>query len=372
MVLQKTTTALVFCCLLAMSEVHAQETSAQFKRLDRNNDGKLTKDEFSGPLFNRIDTNKDGSITAEEDIAFTQRRANARQGTEVRVADSVQVQRNIPYAGTDNARQQLDLYLPKERDAKRRLPVVVFIHGGGWQNGNKNAGYRTLAPLVENGDYAGVSIAYRLSGEAIWPAQIHDCKAAIRWLRANADKYNLDPNNIGVTGTSAGGHLVAMLGTTGDVVELEGKLGEHLDQSSRVQCVVDQYGPTELLTMGGWHNNANSPESKLVGGPIQQTQDLAQQASPIRYASKDDPPFLLIHGTKDPAVPFDQSERLHKALLASQVDSTLVAVVNGGHGGFPQEQVAKRLQQFFDKHLQGNDLQVSSEPIQQTDRQRIE
>ena len=167
--------------------------------------------------------------------------------------------------------------------------------------------------MVESGEYIGASVGYRLSDEAIWPAQLHDCKAAIRWLRANAKKYNLDPDRIGVTGTSAGGHLVAMLGTGGDVLELEGELGDHLKVSSRVNCVVDQYGPTDLLTMGGFHNNANSPESKLLGGAVQDNKKAARNASPTSYVSKDDPPVLLIHGTNDPVVPFNQSELLLQA-----------------------------------------------------------
>jgi acetyl esterase/lipase len=292
--------------------VQAQEVSEQFRRLDRNKDGKLTKDEFSGALFDRIDTDNDGIITAEEDRAFVRNRPG--QGQNPRVAESVEAVLDLPYAGTDNRRQKLDLYLPKARKDDKPLPVVVFIHGGAWQTGDKRGGYRMIAPLVESGEYIGVSVGYRLSGEAIWPAQIHDCKAAIRWLRANAKKYNLDPNRIGVTGTSAGGHLVAILGTTGAVPELEGTLGEHVKESSRVQCVVDQFGPTDLLAMGGSHNNPNSPESKLVGGAIQENKEAARNASPTSYVSKDDPPFLLIHGTNDRTVPFNQSELLHEAL----------------------------------------------------------
>lgn len=177
---------------------------------------------------------------------------------------------DIPYADTDNPRQKLDLYLPKQRKLDEPLPVVVFIHGGGWQGGDKRSGYAMVAPMVESGQYIGVSVGYRLSGEAAWPAQIHDCKAAVRWIAANAKKYSIDAKKIGVTGTSAGGHLVAMLGTSGDAPELEGQLGAHLQESSRVHCVVDQFGPADLLTMGGWHNGPGSPESKLLGGPIQE------------------------------------------------------------------------------------------------------
>ncbi|MBI2480304.1 MAG: alpha/beta hydrolase, partial [Planctomycetia bacterium] len=264
----------------------------------------------------------------------------------------VETHRNIPYAETDNPRQQLDLYLPQQRGEKL-LPVVAFIHGGGWQTGGKGNGQQVI-PYVATGNYAGVSIGYRLTDEASWPAQIHDCKSAIRWIRANAEKYGLDPDRIGVFGTSAGGHLVAMLGTTGDNKALEGDLGKYQNVSSRVTCVVDFFGPTELLTMGTWHDNPGSPESKLVGGTLQETKDVARQASPITHASKDAVPFLIIHGTKDAVVPFDQSVKFHAALKAVGVDSTLLEMSDAGHGEpFHSGKFGSQMQAFFDKHLRG-------------------
>lgn len=355
----------IWCAIIAHSLNHgfavAQDVSEPFKRLDRNKDGQLTKDEFSGRLFDQIDTNKDGVISAKEDQAFSKRTARRNQST--RLPESINAKLDIPYAGTDNPRQRIDLYLPKKRSSDRPLPVVVFVHGGGWRAGDKRGGWRTVAPLVESGDFIGASVGYRLTDEAIWPAQIHDCKAAIRWLKANAQKYNLDPEKIGVTGTSAGGHLVAMLGTSGDVPELEGKLGDHLKESSRVHCVVDQFGPTDLLAMGGFHNNADSPESKLIGGAIQENKEATRKASPTSYVSKDDPPCLFIHGTKDPLVPFSQSELLHAAFRKAGVDSVLVAVEGGKHGNFGGNEVAKRLRQFFDKHLRGQEISISNQPI---------
>ncbi len=364
---QTTTATLLFSMTMVMGGgMRAQEVSEPFKRLDRNHDGRLTKDEFSGALFERIDTNNDGIVTAEEDRAFARNRSGQQQNP--RVAEAVDALLGVPYAGTDNPRQKLDLYFPKARKGDNPLPVVVFIHGGAWRAGDKRGGYRTLAPLVESGNYVGVSVAYRLSDEAIWPAQLHDCKAAIRWLRANAKRYHLDPNKIGVTGTSAGGHLAAMLGTSGDVPDLDGKLGNHLQESSRVQCVADQFGPTELLAMGGSHNNPNSPESKLVGGAIQEMQQVARQASATTHVSQGDPPTLLIHGTNDRVVPFSQSELLHDALQKVGVETHLVPVEGAGHGGFPPQELAKRLRQFFDKHLRGKDAVTSSQPIKQGDR----
>jgi acetyl esterase/lipase len=360
----------IFVFLSFCSPLAAQEISEQFRRLDRNKDGKLTKDEFTGPLFNQIDTDKDGIVTAEEDRKFIQRRVGrpGQQGKPLRVPAIVQAELDVPYAANDNPRQRLDIYLPKNLKSDNPLPVVVFIHGGGWQNGDKRGGFGTVGPLVETGEYAGVSVGYRLSGEAIWPAQIHDCKAAIRWIRSNAKKYNLDADRIGVTGNSAGGHLVAMLGTTGDVAALEGMIGEHTGVSSRVACVVDQYGPTELLAMGGRHNDSGSPESKLVGGAIQENKDAARSASPTNYVSKDDAPFLFIHGTNDPAVPFNQSELLAAALKKVDVEALLVPVTGGGHGNFGTPEVPGRLKAFFDKHLLGKEGPISVEPIKPGER----
>ncbi len=360
----QTSVLILLMALIPVAHAPAQETSEPFRRLDRNKDGQLTKDEFSGKLFELLDANQDGVVSTEEDVAHS-RRQPAAPGQPPKLPETVQAQLDLPYAGTDNPRQRLDLYLPAKRKDDKPLPVVVFIHGGAWLAGDKRSGREMVLPLVESGDYAGVSVGYRLTGEAIWPAQIHDCKAAIRWLRANAKQYNLDPDKIGVTGTSAGGHLVAMLGTSGDVPELEGQLGEHRTESSRVTCVVDQFGPTDLLAMGGSHNNPNSPESKLVGGAVQEHQKVAREASPNTHISRRDSPFLLIHGTHDNTVPFSQSQLMHDALKADGIPTVLIPVKSGGHGNFQTVEVAQRLRQFFDKHLREVDVVISDEPIAQ-------
>lgn len=259
---------------------------------------------------------------------------------------------NIPYAGTEDPRQQLDLYLPKVR-GEGLLPVVVWVHGGGWQQGGKgNGAQRTSAQYASTGSFAAASIGYRLTDEASWPAQIHDCKAAIRWIRANAETYGLDPDRIGVIGSSAGGHLVSMLGTTGGDESLAGILGEHRDVSSRVTCVVDFFGPSELLTMGTWHDNPGSPEAKLVGGTLQETKDVAREASPLTHVSKDSVPFLIIHGTDDAVVPFEQSVKLHAALKKAGVETTLLEMSGAGHGDpYHSGRFDTQVRAFFDKHL---------------------
>jgi len=275
-----------------------------------------------------------------------------------RIPESIDAQLDLPYANSDNPRQKLDLLLPKHRKSDKPLPIVAFIHGGAFKFGDKRGGLGVVIPLVMSGDYAGVSIGYRLSGEAIWPAQIYDCKAAIRWLKGNAKKYNLNADHIGVIGSSAGGHLVAMLGTSGAVAPLEGKLGEFLSENSRVACVVDEYGPTELLTMGGGHDAEHSPEADLIGGPVQENKEAAKNASPITYVAADNPPFLIIHGDQDPTVPFSQSEKLLAALKKAGVDATLIPVVGAGHGNFRTPEVPRRVRLFFDKYLRGVDVVV--------------
>lgn len=359
------------CVVLTLSSsLAAQQSRSDFDRWDRNGDGRLTKDELPDGAkrnFERADSNGDGFITRDEDAAFRRRGRQAKSRAASGQPEMVEEKLDLPYAGTDNPRQKLDLYLPKKRSEKS-LPVVAFIHGGGWKNGDKRGGGRRVLPFVASGRFAGVSIGYRLSGEAIWPAQIHDCKAAIRWLRANAEKYGIDADRIGVMGSSAGGHLVAMLGTSGAVENLEGRIGDHVGVSSRVTCVVDEYGPTNFLTMNDYpgrmdHLAADSPESQLLGRPITKVPELVREASPVTYVSKDDPPFLIIHGTKDPLVPYQQSVVFEKALRDAGVSVILQRMENGEHGGFRSDELAARTKAFIERHLLGLKVEISMKPI---------
>jgi acetyl esterase/lipase len=333
-----------------------------FRRWDKNADGKLAKEEFPERLrarFEAADKDKSGAISPAEHRAFL------RRPTSAPLPDSVRMIVDQPYCGTDNRRQRLDLLLPKERKSDAPLPVVVFIHGGGWRNGDKARGRGRIAPLVATGSYAAASVGYRLTGEAIWPAQIHDCKAAIRWIKAHAKKHNLDPDRIGVWGTSAGGHLVAMLGVSGDVKELEGKLGSHLDRSSRVACVVDFFGPAQLEGNG----SKSSPVGRLLGGPVAERAELAKQASPITHASSGDAPFLILHGTKDQLVAYKQSVLMHAALEKAGVASLLVPVEGAGHG-FRGAEVDKRVRDYLALHLLRREVTVTDAPIKPEPRQR--
>ncbi len=267
---------------------------------------------------------------------------------EPRLPEGTKAHRDLVYVKDGHERNKLDLYLPEKADGP--LPLIVWVHGGGWLAGSKDGGGPALS-LVTRG-YAVASINYRLSQHATFPAQIEDCKAAIRWLRANAKTYKLDPDHIGVWGASAGGHLVALLGTTGDVKELDGKAG-NLDQSSKVQAVVDWFGPTDLTKMGGSHDRPDSPEAKLIGGPVQDNKDKSARANPINYVSKDAAPFLILHGDKDNTVPYGQSEMLVEALKKAGVEVTLKKIEGAGHGGpaFNTPENHKTIEEFFDRHL---------------------
>ncbi|MDG2381507.1 MAG: alpha/beta hydrolase [Pirellulaceae bacterium] len=260
------------------------------------------------------------------------------------------------YATSPSRNLRLDLYVP---DAELPVPIIVWVHGGAWRQGSKRLSKARVREVVKHG-YALASVEYRLSQEALFPAQIQDCKAAIRWLRAHARQYGLDPDRIGVWGSSAGGHLVALLGTSDGVKSLE-VAGDHLDQSSRVQAVCDWFGPTDFLQMNAHapvpnrldHDAANSPESQLVGGAIQDHPDRVHAASPITYVTSDDPPFLIMHGDRDPLVPFHQSQLLHRSLQAAGVESKLRRIKGAGHGGPGFHTAGNRhaLWAFFDEHL---------------------
>ena len=350
---------LVACVAMLVQVVLAQELRHEksFRDWDKNKDDKLSKEELPNNAkrnFERVDSDKSGFISLKEHVAYLSRDRGKRQQRRPKL-EGFKVMQDISYAGTDNARQTLDLALPIKRTSDKPLPVIAFIHGGGWRGGNKDGGLNRISGFLKSGNYAGVSIGYRLSNEAKWPAQIHDCKAAIRWVKANAVKHGLDGSKIAVHGTSAGGHLVAMLGTSASVKAMDGSIGAYTSQSTKVACVVDYFGPTNFLRMNDFesridHDAKGSPEGLLIGGPVQDNKKKTLTADPISYVSKEDSPFLIMHGTKDMAVPYNQSVILHSALKKIGVPSALLTVTGGGHGvggGVLNE----HLQKFFDHHL---------------------
>jgi acetyl esterase/lipase len=241
------------------------------------------------------------------------------------VPAGTRIERDLEYVKNGHERHRLDVYLPGSGDGP--FPVVIWLHGGGWIRGSKENCH--AAPLVAKG-YAAISMNYRFLQQAPFPAQIEDCKAAVRWVRANAKKYHFDPDHIGMMGASAGGHLASLLGTSGGVKELEGQL-DNLDQSSRVQAVIDQFG---LLRIA---------------------QDKTNKSDVLAYITKDAPPFLIVHGDRDKSVPIKQSEQLTAALQKAGVEVTLFTVKGGGHSGpeFFTEEMMGMYERFFDKHLKG-------------------
>ena len=262
------------------------------------------------------------------------------------------VQRDLVYKRVNGIALTLDLYRPEE--VSGLLPVIVCIHGGHWDAGGKER--CPAVTLVQDG-YAVASIDYRLTRTAPFPAQIEDCKAAVRWLRANASTYHLDPDHIGVWGHSAGGHLAALLGTSGGVRELEGT-GDNMSYSSRVQAVCDVAGPSDLVRLYQEASQSRGDKSgkvmydvaALVGGSTEKNITTATAASPIHYVSKDDPPFLIIHGENDATIPVTQAESFAAALKAAGVETTLEIANGQGHGaGGPNSQ--PMIKAFFDKYL---------------------
>jgi acetyl esterase/lipase len=270
--------------------------------------------------------------------------------------------RDLAYATVSEA-QKLDLYLP---EGKCPFPLVLIFHGGAFLFGDK------ADPLSQPGTdhllaagYAVANVNYRLSEEAKAPAQIQDVKTAVRWLRAHAADYQLDPDHIGAWGSSAGANLAALLGTSAGVPALEGAELGCADQSSRVQAVVDWFGPTDFLRMDSQlvelgfppsHDAPDSPESLLIGAPIQSRPDLARVMNPIAYVDTQAAPFLLVHGTRDSTVPYLQSKILAEALAAAAGAERVIFIPLEGavHGGGPQfwmESNVARVLSFLDKNL---------------------
>ncbi|MBN2037275.1 MAG: alpha/beta hydrolase [Chitinispirillaceae bacterium] len=268
---------------------------------------------------------------------------------------------------------KLDLYIPTS--GTKPFPIVVWIHGGAWMSGTRDDPLaRDLFNIVGPKGIAVASIDHTMSSGAKWPVQSQECRAVIRWVRANASQYNLDPDRIGTGGMSSGGHLAAFLGTSGDVttatsgsvtMDLEGTIGGNTGYSSRVQAVLDMYGPTDFLTMSAPcpgnnpqvstmdHDAANSPESSLIGGAIQQNRDKCALANPIHFVTGDDPPFLMLHGTNDALVPSCQSRKLDSALakaFAANNKEHSLYLLSQGHGFSPNVQRDTVLA-FFTRYL---------------------
>ena len=340
---------------------------------DKNSDGRIAKEEASGRMgqfFDRVDTNRDGFVTKDELKTLAERlrgqqRSGNRPSQQQRPAtrppsetpEGIALVTDIPYR-EGNEKWKLDLAMPEERGDDLR-PAVVFVHGGGWRSGDKGGGQWRSMPLeyAKNG-YVCMSVNYRLTDEAPFPACVEDVKCAVRWLRANAQRYGVDPNRVGAYGNSAGAHLVAMLGLVGLDAQLEGD-GPNLDQSSLVQAVCCSATPTDFPNWGAPGTSFRG-ESTLLAGPAETLAERKEQASPISYVGADAPPFLIIHGTADGTVPFEQGERFAAALKeAGAKDVTFMKFDGAGHGVFGQHsnETHPAMARFFARTLGGRETE---------------
>ena len=270
---------------------------------------------------------------------------------------------DVAYASKSPA-QKLDIYIPDEGEGP--FPVIISIHGGAFKSGDKGDGQVTPMLTGLKRGYAVVSINYRLSGEAIFPTQIYDVKAAVRWIKANAKQYKLDPDRVASWGGSAGGHLSSLLGTSGGVKELEDLTQGNADKSSRVQAVVDWFGPTDFLKMDEQlkeskvnnpqtHSIPNSPESELIGKNLADAPDLVKKANPETYITPDDPPFFIQHGLIDHLVPYQQSvnfaKKLEQVIGIEKVTIELLPGTDHGGPNYETEQNINKVFAFLDKTI---------------------
>ena len=284
--------------------------------------------------------------------AFAQPQAPSAQQAASELPPGIKAEMDIVYAQQSEA-QKLDLYLPAGNDDTLR-PALVVVHGGGWRSGDKQRGqWRSIPARYASEGYVAISVNYRLTGEAPWPAQVEDVKAAVRWLRGHAIEYRVDPERIGAYGNSAGAHLVSLLGLVKAADGLEGN-GPHQEQSSLVQAVCASATPTDFLNWGGPGRLPQRLASTFLAGPEGELEDRAKQASPITYVRGDSPPFLLIHGTADQTVPIQQSNRFAEALRDSGAEEVRYMIFdNEGHGVFQRQRLVTfpAMKAFFDNAL---------------------
>ena len=346
------------------------------KTQDANSDGRIADSEAAGLMksnFARNDANSDGLLDRDElgkladrltRTGFNQTRNRNRpnnsrsQGMSTeellkQAPEGVTIEPDVAYRPGDSKAWRLDLVMPSERGDKPR-PGIVFVHGGGWRNGDKRAG-TFLQGAIEYAQkgYVCITVNYRLLDEAPFPACVEDCKCAVRWLRAHAGNYNLDPQRVGGYGNSAGAHLVAMLGLAGADAGLEGD-GPYQNQSSLLQAVCPSATPSDFLLFRSRDSKRRRSSGGVLAGAEETYEQRAKKMSPVSHVSADAPPFLIIHGTKDNTVNVAHGDRLVEALKkAGAKDVTYIKIEGAGHGVFNQhaDQTKPARAAFFDRTI---------------------
>jgi len=275
--------------------------------------------------------------------------AEAQKSAKITIPGNVLFEPNLEYANPDGQHLQLDMARPKKGDGA--LPAVLCIHGGGFRAGTRQSYDGLCLRLAQHG-YMAVTVSYRLAPKYQFPAAIYDVKAAVRWLRANAKKYGVDPDHIGVMGSSAGGHLAQFLGVTGDVKRFEGT-GGNAEQPSRVACVVNYYGPSDFTKSYGKSVDAAEVLPLWLGGNLEQAHKKHILASPLYWVTPDAAPTLCIQGTEDRYVAHEQAVWLVEKLKAAGVEAELLTLEGAGHGfrGKDAERAEQAMLAFFARHL---------------------
>lgn len=370
--------AVLLIALFGAADANAQAGSNWLinqakKKFDTNQDGILQKAEVTGRFkdnFERFDKNSDGEIDQDEMLAvadqFAEIIANRRKKSQNKVRQNdiplpktLKRKTNVRYRKGGSNNWKLDIVWPKTKPEKPH-PAIVFVHGGGWSAGDKSGGlWRNMPIAYAQKGYVCISVNYRLTAEAPLPACVSDCKNAVRWLRANAEDYHVDPERIGAFGISAGGHLVSMLGLAGAEANLEGD-GPHQEFSSAVSAVCCVAAPTNFPQWFGKEiviDEIGPKLSRIFGAnEVNEIRDIAIKASPITWVKTDtDPsvPFLVIQGTDDMTVPVFQGDSFTKALEEAKYDVTYLKFDGAGHGVFHQHQqeTSPAVEKFFSRTL---------------------
>ena len=274
------------------------------------------------------------------------------QSSGPKVPENVLFEAGIEYASPGGVSLQLNMARPKKSDGP--LPAILCIHGGGFRAGKRES-YDGLCIKLASEGFVAVTMTYRLAPKHKFPAAVEDSKAAVRWLRANATKYGIDPNRIGVTGGSAGGHLAQFLGVTADVRGFEGD-GGNPEQSSKVKCVVNVYGPSDFTKSYGKSVDAAEVLPLFLGGNLQTALPAHLRSSPLYWVTPNAAPTLCIHGTEDKYVAHEQAVWIVDKLKAAGVEADLLTLTGAGHGfkGEDAQKADKALLDYFKKQLQGN------------------